>query len=356
VVMLIMLLLLQRMIVGPLLDLTRHILSISRSGDLSQRLAPKRSDEIGTLAFEFDGMLDNLADARRRLLEQSYNSGLAEMAAGILHNVRNQLTPMVLRIGRLTSDLAAVPGANADQAIVELADKTTPADRREKLTRYMSLAIDEFAADRKNVANGLQEIAGGLGRMDEILAHHEEVSHAERVVESMRLSQIIEDAIKSLPDKPGQPSSIILDPEIDGLPSVRAERIVLLQVLENVLRNAAAATGPNGDGNGEIHLTAVADRQTGQEMIRLSVRDNGAGMDSDTLERIFERGFTTKPDGKGGLGLHWCANSMASMGGRIYAESDGLGQGATVHILIPAFGSSSMTHPSAQLESNNAAA
>jgi C4-dicarboxylate-specific signal transduction histidine kinase len=37
-----------------------------------------------------------------------------------------------------------------------------------------------------------------------------------------------------------------------------------------------------------------------------------------------------------GLGLHWCANSLAGMGGRIVAESAGAGRGAQFHVLLPA--------------------
>ena len=62
--------------------------------------------------------------------------------------------------------------------------------------------------------------------------------------------------------------------------------------------------------------------------------DNGQGIPAEALPRLFERGFTSKARGSG-IGLHWCANTMAAMGGRIHATSDGPGRGACVHLLLP---------------------
>lgn len=345
-----------RLVTGPLIQLTDHVLAIGSTGDLSQRLDQKRSDEIGTLALEFDGMLENLSDARRRLLEQSHNSGMAEMASGILHNIRNQLTPIVLLVGRLTTNLATVPGSNAGQAVAELASDATSAERREKLGRYMNLVVEEFVDDRKSVAASLRGLAETLGRVDEILTHHEAMSHSERAVESIRLSDILEDALKTVPCKPSLEIMVQMDPEIAELGSVRAERVLLFQILENVLRNAEKAIENSGGVLGEIHISAVAEQHGEQEMIHLQIRDNGEGIEAETLSRIFERGFTTKPEGKGGLGLHWCANSMASIGGQIFPESEGLGLGATFHILIPAQKGPTLPQDAGKENSRDAAA
>jgi sensor histidine kinase regulating citrate/malate metabolism len=70
-------------------------------------------------------------------------------------------------------------------------------------------------------------------------------------------------------------------------------------------------------------------------MVRMTVSDDGAGIDKANLTNVFERGFSTKRDKTGGLGLHWSANSVAAMAGRMYAESDGPGKGARIHVLLP---------------------
>jgi len=61
------------------------------------------------------------------------------------------------------------------------------------------------------------------------------------------------------------------------------------------------------------------------------------GIAPEHLKDMFRRGFTTKKGGSRGTGLHWCANSVAAMGGRMHADSEGLGRGATMHLLLPEF-------------------
>ena len=46
-------------------------------------------------------------------------------------------------------------------------------------------------------------------------------------------------------------------------------------------------------------------------------------------------GFTTKIGERRGTGLHWCANSVNAMGGKLFARSPGLNQGATLHLILP---------------------
>ena len=51
---------------------------------------------------------------------------------------------------------------------------------------------------------------------------------------------------------------------------------------------------------------------------------------------MFEKGFSTKSrETNYGIGLHWCANAVAALGGRIWAASEGPGQGASLHVLVP---------------------
>ncbi len=125
--------LLQVALVGPLRHLTRHLLAVGDSGDLARRLALKRKDEIGTLSREFDEMLGKLAETRNRLLDQSYSAGIAEMASGVLHNIRNQLAPLSLRLERLQDSLNHSSGSNLARAIMELKSSATAPERKQKM-------------------------------------------------------------------------------------------------------------------------------------------------------------------------------------------------------------------------------
>jgi signal transduction histidine kinase len=150
------------------------------------------------------------------------------------------------------------------------------------------------------------------------------------------LTEVVAQAARMMPDNLGKNYRIQIDPDFKSTPLVLAEKFVLVQIIQNLLMNAAEAIN-NGDGeNGEI-LVSVAGgvAADGHDCVHLMVQDNGCGITEEQLEKIFQRGFTSKKGGKGGAGLHWCANSIAKLNGRIYAESAGPGQGATLHLQLP---------------------
>ena len=101
--------------------------------------------------------------------------------------------------------------------------------------------------------------------------------------------------------------------------------------------NAFESIKRQGTAAGKISLAAVHEVIDEQPMVRVTVTDNGSGFDQSTKEQMFQRGFTSKTKGGlAGLGLHWCANAVAGMGGRLSAESAGQGCGAKFHVLLPA--------------------
>lgn len=126
----------------------------------------------------------------------------------------------------------------------------------------------------------------------------------------------------------------------DGLPLVVGDSEKLQLVFENVLQNAIKFT-PDG---GRIRVVLSAQG----ENVRISVEDEGVGIERDDLERIFERFFTSRDSlhhGSGtwqfmargaGLGLAIAKGYVEAHGGRIWAESDGLDKGSRFHVLLPA--------------------
>jgi signal transduction histidine kinase len=114
---------------------------------------------------------------------------------------------------------------------------------------------------------------------------------------------------------------------------VAADAGRLEQVLDNLLSNAVKYS----PGGGEI---GVSLRQAVDGMT-LSVRDSGIGLTPGAHERIFEP-FGRAPNATRqgmpgmGLGLHICRRIAEAHGGRMWAESDGEGQGMTVSLWLPA--------------------
>jgi len=72
------------------------------------------------------------------------------------------------------------------------------------------------------------------------------------------------------------------------------------------------------------------------------VKDNGAGIAPENMNRIFSQGFTTRKDGHG-FGLHSGANSAKELGGSLSAQSEGPGRGATFVLELPVPGTATQT-------------
>jgi signal transduction histidine kinase len=70
----------------------------------------------------------------------------------------------------------------------------------------------------------------------------------------------------------------------------------------------------------------------------INIRDTGIGIAPENLTRIFSHGFTTRKNGHG-FGLHSAALAAQQMGGRIIAQSEGTGTGATFILELPLAGS-----------------
>jgi signal transduction histidine kinase len=122
--------------------------------------------------------------------------------------------------------------------------------------------------------------------------------------------------------------------EAPMLPPVAGDGDELHRVLVNVIVNAADAM-PEG---GRIHVRARVEPVTmaSTAVVAIDVVDSGTGIPAELLSRVFDRGFTTKPDGDGaGLGLAICREIVQAHGGDI-ALSSVEGRGTTVHLLLPA--------------------
>ena len=124
---------------------------------------------------------------------------------------------------------------------------------------------------------------------------------------------------------------IELSTDLDGeLPAVRAVADHVTQTLMNLLINAADAMEENPEAP-EINVVSRTDDQHAV----IEVRDNGKGMDAETLGRAFDEYFTTKPAGKGsGLGLALSRELIRDGGGTLILESEP-GAGTTARITLP---------------------
>ncbi|SPD74923.1 putative Integral membrane sensor signal transduction histidine kinase [uncultured Desulfobacterium sp.] len=326
---------LQLIVLMPITRLKKHVIKIGKSNDLSERVEVQSKDEIGRLGLEFNSMAEKLAAARTRLIEQSYKSGIAEMAAGILHNIRNILNPMSGQIAAIWDKLSNAPLANIERAAEELNGEGLDVHREQSLVRYIRLGSVNLTKLIREAAEQIQKLKNHISQIEEILSHQDRLSRAERAIESLRLTEIMREAVNLMPQNLQSAALIEVNPDIAQLPAILGERIVLIQVFSNLLNNAAESIIRFGGNPGKISIDARLEDSVNKKFIRTEIRDNGEGFDQSSMTRLFERNFSKKGLESSGIGLHWCANVVSAMGGEISAQSDGIGKGAGVHLRMP---------------------
>jgi signal transduction histidine kinase len=116
-----------------------------------------------------------------------------------------------------------------------------------------------------------------------------------------------------------------------GLPWITLDGNQIKQVLLNLLHNALHAM----PGGGRLQVRTELQRKETRDWIVIRVTDNGVGMDSDELERIFEPFYTTRAESGGtGLGLSVTYGIVTDHGGTIEVQSQ-RGSGSTFSVWLP---------------------
>ncbi len=322
--------LLRRIVIARVEAMRSHLVTVASTGSLEPIPPDDRGDELSDAVLSFNRMAAQLAELREALRRQDYNHGAADQAAGILHNVRNAVSP----ISTITWDLLREEDApwkhNLAKAVEQLADPALAPERAGKLHQFVALSATRLLEDGAKRKATLEALGAMVRHVDRILKDEDAASHGGRAVETVDLASCAAAAAVILRGKAGVALALDVPPGT----GVVGHRIALEQVLANLLLNAAEAIAANGTG-GTIALTVHETRHDGAPALDIRVRDDGDGIPPDRLERIFERGFSTRRERSSGLGLHWCANAMNAMKGRLYAQSDGTGRGATLHLVLP---------------------
>jgi C4-dicarboxylate-specific signal transduction histidine kinase len=99
------------------------------------------------------------------------------------------------------------------------------------------------------------------------------------------------------------------------LPRIQCDRVQLQQVMLNLIINAIQSMSGVEDGNRELHISTASIEPEG---VCVAVRDTGHGLHPESLPRLFEPFYTTKPDGMG-MGLLICRSIIEAHGGRLWA-------------------------------------
>lgn len=243
------------------------------------------------------------ADEREELLRreqiaraeaESASRAKDEFLAILGHELRNPLAPIVTAV-----DLLRMKGEGALPRELELI---------ERQTKHLAHLVDDLL-DVARITQGKMEL------------ERRPVDLAATVARAVEMTTPLLDERNHHLELQIEPGLVVLGDEVR-----------LVQVVTNLLSNAAKFTEPGGN-------VAVSARREGEEIV-LSVRDDGMGIAPALLPRVFDT-FTQGPrivdrsKGGLGLGLSLVRSLVEAHGGRVCAASEGTGRGTTIEVRLP---------------------
>ena len=271
---------------------------------------------------------------QKQLREASHQSGMAEVATGVLHNVGNVLNSLgvasttaqmrlkgwqIHRVGQIAAMLEENHGS--------LAEFLTKDDRGRRVPEYLASLAARLESDIDATRQDFDAIGGHVQYLRQIIQAQQSFARMGGAHDEVDVGELLETALTL---KGQDLKGVEITRDIGELPIVQTDRYKLLQIIVNFIANAYDAVIENTSTAPRIVIRAraVLDR------LEIAVEDSGVGIAPELLARVWEFGFTTKTHGHG-FGLHSAAVAAQQLGGTISAESDGIGQGARFSVTIP---------------------
>jgi signal transduction histidine kinase len=289
--------LLEKLILSRIYNLSIDIGSIGASGKLSKRVKLQGNDEISNLASSINGMLELLERAEldlkkadeirlenERLLYS--NKAKSEFLANMSHELRTPLNGII--------------------GFSEILKRKTGGELSEQQIHF----IDYILISSNHLLNLISDILD----LTKIEAGKLEVN-----LEKIPLAQVIEESTIPIKEKAKNNNVIIktqLDPELEF---IEADRLRFKQILFNLISNAVKFSKPEGG------IITITSKREG-DIARFSVSDTGIGIQNENMTKIFnsfeqlDSGITRKYGGSG-LGLSISKKLVELHGGTIKVES-----------------------------------
>ncbi len=288
-----------RQLTAPLKLITEKLTQTTLTGENELLDYRSSDDEIGLLVREYNTMLTKLEASKRELAAQEKEAAWREMARQVAHEIKNPLTPMKLSLQFLQKAIAE-RRANAEELISRIA-------------QTLITQIDV-----------LSDIATSFSTFTNLPAMRPERLDVVAILRRCAALHQPDDADGTLelhlPAAEAEAAHFI----------VYADESLLVRTFNNLLINARQAV-PAGR---EPHVLVALEAGAGS--VKVTIRDNGAGISEAVREQIFVPNFTTKVSGSG-IGLAVARRGIESAGGRLWFETV-VGEGTAFFIELPLAG------------------
>ncbi len=300
-------------------NLAVHIAIALENAGTYQEITEK-TEELGQ-AFE------NLQMAQAKLVQSEKMASLGLLTAGIAHEINNPINFVYAGVDGLKASL---------EGLLEVLDKYQEIDSLADVEAILAILKDirvlkddiYFDETKDSIFQLVNAIREGASRTAEIVNGLRNFSRLDETdLKVADLHRGLDSSILLLNNKIKKKQVNIVKDYDHTLPKITCYPGQLNQVFMNILSNALDAV----DTQGEIRIkTLIHD-----ELVTISIRDNGRGMSLEVKERIFDPFYSTKDFGKGtGLGLSISFGIIEKHKGSIEVRSV-VGQGSEFIITLP---------------------
>ncbi|MCA9139738.1 MAG: hypothetical protein KDB00_23360, partial [Planctomycetales bacterium] len=267
-----------------------------------------------------------LRQAQAALVQSEKLASLGQLAAGMAHEINNPISFISNNLAVLRRDVAS---------LIELLDmyrmlRDAPTDHGALIVQLDQMEKDcDLDWVRENLPKMFSSSIDGLSRIRDLVKNLRDFARLDEAeLGDVDINQTLRSTLEML-SRECESSQVVIEMHLqDNLPTIVGHPAKINQVLYNLVLNAIQAS----EVSGEIDVATFLDAQ---DLINIEIKDQGCGIKSDDLERIFEPFYTTKPVGQGtGLGLAASYGIVRDHGGTIEVESV-VDHGATFRLRLP---------------------
>jgi len=278
-----------------------------------------------------------LKSAQEKLLETAREVGMAEVATGVLHNAGNVLNSISVTAESIEKRVRNSKVSYLSEVVQLLRDNEkelgkfmTVEERGKKIPALLADVCSELIDEQQRSLESLEALTKHVQHVTEIIRLQQSHSKAQGLIEATSVVSVVEDTLKINAEVLAR-NGIKVTKDISDMPTLMLDRHKLLQIMTNLICNAAQALADSKQENKNLTIRI---KETETDRLKIEISDNGVGIAVENLTRIFEHGFTTREKGHG-FGLHSTALSVSELNGSIAAHSDGPGKGATFTVELP---------------------
>jgi nitrogen fixation/metabolism regulation signal transduction histidine kinase len=276
-------LIISRQVTVPIQELARATQRIAED-DLDHAISVRAKDELKLLIDSFNRMTRDLKLNKELLKHSERSAAWRDIARKIAHEIKNPLTPIKLSAERLLKQY----------------------DRNDRYRDVLSKAIGTIIAEVENLTEMVNEFSHFARFPDTKVGKHDIIAIIDDILAFLKDAGINKDVAFEFTHE---------EPEV----FLRVDSMQVRRAILNVIYNGINAIESNGIIS--IHGYSSEDASDHEEKYRLSITDNGVGIDPEICDKVFDPYFSTTSEGSG-LGLAIVEKIVLDNNGRIWLESE----------------------------------